>query len=237
MHSRSMREGLAALFALFLPAASAALPILSEVFYDAEGSDDGHVFVELAGSPGTPLDGLWLEGVNGFDGSVTVHLELSGSIGPSGLFVVADRTGGGTSFVPAADQFANFDFQNGPDSVVLGGASGVLDALGYGSFGVAEFFAGEGAPAQDVPGGSSLARLYADLDSDDNASDFALALPSPGSAPLWALPEPGSAALLALGLALLGRSRRSNRGRCRLFNSRTRSGSRPATPLSPRRCA
>jgi len=29
--------------------------ILSEIFYDAEGSDDGHVFVELAGPPGTLL--------------------------------------------------------------------------------------------------------------------------------------------------------------------------------------
>jgi len=213
MHPFALRGGLAALICLWLPTASPASPILSEVFYDAEGSDDGHVFVELFGSPGTSLDGLWLEGVNGFNGSVTVHLELSGSIGPSGLFVVADHTGGGTSFVPGADQLANFDFQHGPDSIVLGGALGVLDAVGYGSFGVAEFFAGEGNAAPDPPAGFALARLYADLDSSDNASDFAVAFPSPGSAPRQVLPEPGSAALLGLGLAVLGR-RKSRRGRC-----------------------
>lgn len=207
MHPRSLRGGLAALFLFSLPAGSLALPILSEVFYDAEGSDDGHVFVEISGYPGTPMDGLWLEGVNGFDGSVTIRLELSGFIGPSGLFVVADRTGAGTSFVAGADQFANFDFQNGPDSIVLGDGAGVLDAVGYGSFGVAAYFAGEGDPAPDPPAGSALARHAADLDSDDNASDFEIRFPTPGSAPGGVLPEPGSAALLALGLCVLARRR------------------------------
>ena len=36
-------------FLLGLPASGA--PILSEIYYDAEGSDDGHGFVELAGEP------------------------------------------------------------------------------------------------------------------------------------------------------------------------------------------
>jgi hypothetical protein len=39
--------------------AAQALPLLiSEVFYDAESSHDGQVFVELAGDPGMSLDGL-----------------------------------------------------------------------------------------------------------------------------------------------------------------------------------
>ena len=49
---------------------AAATPLISEVFYDAVGSDDGWVFVELAGVPGTPLDGLFLEGVNGSNGAI-----------------------------------------------------------------------------------------------------------------------------------------------------------------------
>ena len=32
-------------------------PLISEVYYDAVGSDDGLSFVELWGAPGTDLDG------------------------------------------------------------------------------------------------------------------------------------------------------------------------------------
>ena len=47
---------------LFSGNAAQALPLLiSEVFYDAESSDDGQVFVELAGDPGLSLDGLRLD--------------------------------------------------------------------------------------------------------------------------------------------------------------------------------
>ncbi len=184
------------------PAAPAeATPLLSEVLYDASGSDDGHVFVELAGAPGTDLGGLRLEGVNGSDGSVTVSVALAGTIPADGLFVVADAGPGGTSAVPGADLVVDFDLQNGPDSLVLRSAAGVLDALGYGVFGPGEVFAGEGAPAPDPPAGQSLARRFADLDTDDNAVDFvALAAPTPGTAPRQAVPE----APLALMLCLAG---------------------------------
>ncbi|MCS5636443.1 MAG: hypothetical protein NZ990_07985, partial [Myxococcota bacterium] len=73
-------------------AQASALVILSEIFYDAEGSDDGHVFVELAGPPGTLLDGWQVEGVNGFNGAVGPVVPLSGSIPTSGLFELAART-------------------------------------------------------------------------------------------------------------------------------------------------
>jgi hypothetical protein len=114
--------------------------------------------------------------------------------------------------VAQADLLANFDFQNGPDSVVLRDAAGVLDALGYGVFGAGDFFAGEGAAAPDAPAGASLARHFADLDSDDNASDWhVLDPPSPGSAPLSGVPEPSTGALLAGGLACLARGARRRR--------------------------
>ena len=51
--------------ALLAGAPVAALPTISEVFYDAVGSDDGHSFVEIYASAGQVLDGYVVEGVNG----------------------------------------------------------------------------------------------------------------------------------------------------------------------------
>ena len=183
---------------LGVPSVSQALPILSEVLYDASGSDDGSVFVEIHGTPGESLDGLRVEGVNGSGGAVTGAIELTGVIPADGFFVLADVTGAGVTFVAAADQLANFDFQNGPDSLVLRSETAVLDALGYGVFTPSEVFAGEGAAAPDPPAGSSLARRFADIDTNDNAADFVvLAAPTPGTGPVFAVPEPGLAGLLA----------------------------------------
>ncbi len=190
-----------------------ATVILSEIFYDAEGSDDGHVFVELAGPPGTLLDGWQVEGVNGFNGAVGPVIVLSGSIPASGLFVLADRTGGGSVFVPEADLVANFDFQNGPDSVVLRDEFGIVDAVGYGSFTSAHFFAGEGSPAPDPPAGSSVARWFADADTGDNAMDFhVLGVPTPGTADFLAVPEPGTGVLLGSALLAVAGLRRRTLG-------------------------
>jgi hypothetical protein len=204
---RIARSGAFGAFTLGLalaPTPALCLPILSEVFYDATGSDDGQSFVELAGPPGCSLDGLLLEGVNGANGEVTVSVVLGGVIPPDGLFVVADALADGSTAVVGADLLADFDFQNGPDSVVLRNATGVIDAVGYGVFGAGDFFAGEGAPAPDAPAGSSLVRFFADLDTDDNAADWGvLDRPTPGEAFRSEVPEPSTAALLAGGLTLL----------------------------------
>jgi len=193
------------LFSFAAPAA--ALPLISEVFYDAVGSDDGLTFIELYGAPGTVLDGFSLEGVNGSNGAVGPVLTLTGSIPPGGLFVVADGASGTTS-VANADLILNFDFQNGPDSIVLRMGTSVLDAVGYGEFDPGEVFAGEGTPADDPPAGWSLARHFADVDTDDNALDFvALEVPTPGAADL-SVPEPAAGPLVAGGLLVLGVLRR-----------------------------
>jgi hypothetical protein len=191
-----------------------ATPLISELFYDASGSDDGKSFVELYGEPGTVLDGLSLEGVNGSNGAVGPVVQLSGVIPADGLFVVADQTSGGTSEVVEADLFANFDFQNGPDSVELVFDDVVLDAVGYGVFDVDEIFAGEGMPVEDPPAGWSVARVYADIDTDDNSLDFlALDIPTPGSADFLLVPEPRSGLLVGAGIGTIGWLRR-RRGLC-----------------------
>lgn len=183
---------------------------ISEVLYDATGTDNGKVFVELWGAPGSSLDGFTIEGVNGADGAVGPTLALTGAIPADGFFVVGD-TDGTASLVANVDLTLNFDFQNGPDSVVLRNALGeVLDSLGYGVFGATDTFAGEGNSAAAAAAGQSLARHFANLDTNDNAADFGLLdLPTPGSGPL-SVPEPRAAialALFACGLSAVRRSR------------------------------
>jgi hypothetical protein len=191
---------LVAAAALVAPRAGAVQ--ISEVLYDATGTDNGKVFVELWGAPGTSLEGFTLEGVNGADGAVAPTLTLSGAIPADGFFVVGD-TDGTASQVANVDLTLNFDLQNGPDSVVLRNALGqVLDSLGYGVFGATDIFAGEGNAAPSAAAGQSLARLFANRDTNDNAADFGLLdAPTPGTGPI-ATPEPSAA--LAVALVLCG---------------------------------
>lgn len=181
--------------------APAATVNISEVFYDAVGSDDGVVFVELYGPGSQSLEGYQLQGINGSNGDVTVELTLSGVIPEDGFFVVGDLADTG-SLVANADLLLDFDYQNGPDSVVLRDASGALvDAVGYGTFAPGDVFAGEGQSVSDPPAGWSVARVFANRDSDDNGMDFSTQeTPTPGTGPI-SVPEPRLLGLLAFSLA------------------------------------
>jgi hypothetical protein len=134
---------------------------------------------------------------------------LSGVIPADGVFLIADDSGDGTSLVGEADLVANVDFQNGPDSVVLRGSGGVLDALGYGDFSTSSF-AGEGSAAPDAASGQSLARFNPLLDSNNNLADFLLLdVPTPGAVPVSAVPVPPAVLLFLSGMAgLAGIARR-----------------------------
>ena len=214
LFSRTFRSA-SMVAALLTGAGCHASTVISELFYDATGADNGLVFVELFGTPGTPLNGMLLEGVNGNDGTVYRSISLSGEIPADGIFVIADDRGDGTSLVAGFDLVAEVDFQNGPDSIVLRNAAGVLDALGYGDF-TAAVFAGEGSAAVDVNAGRSLVRLDVLLDSNDNAIDFSvLDTPTPGSLPVAAVPVPPAFVLFMSGFAgLVGIGRRKLVSRC-----------------------
>jgi hypothetical protein len=69
------------LLLVFAPHAVSAVPLISEAFYDAVRSDNGLSFVELYGEPGSSLDGLFLEGINGANGSAGPTIALSGWAG------------------------------------------------------------------------------------------------------------------------------------------------------------
>jgi len=196
-----------------ISSAAVASPVISELFYDAPGSDAGLAFVELFGTPGDSLDGLLLEGINGSGGTVYKTISLGGVFPLDGVFVIGDESGGSTQ-VANADLVADVDFQNGPDSVILRDAAAVLDAVAYGNFGVDDVSAGEGSAAPAALAGSSIARFNPWLDTGDNGADFVLlATPTPGVVPsVSAVPLPASAVLFASGLLSLLVSRRGLTG-------------------------
>jgi hypothetical protein len=188
-----------------------AQTVISELLYDAASTDNGNVFVELFGTPGTVLDGWLLEGVNGSDGSIYRSVVLAGVIPADGVFLIGDDSGDGSTLINNADLVLEIDFQNGPDSVVLRNGTTVMDALGYGDFS-GQVFAGEGDAAPDGPSGSSLARHHPLLDTNNNFNDFmVLDLTTPGAVPVSAVPVPPAVALFLsgiVGLAGVARKRR-----------------------------
>ncbi len=154
-------------------------PVINEIVYDPMGADVG-CFIEIFGPAGLDLTGYTLDAVNGSDGTVTAVATLSGhAIGASGYFVLAQDA---MVVVPATTSKvtkATADLQNGPDSVVLKHSGSVVDALGYGSFAMGQFFKGEKFPATTTS--ASLCRYPSGKDTGDNSVDFLVCAPTPGA--------------------------------------------------------
>jgi hypothetical protein len=208
---------------LLLTAALSCAPathlIVSEVYYDAPGVDTGYEFVELWNAGDTPksLTGLRIEAGDGA-GPGRWSLRWTGgpgdSVGAHARFLV-----GGALVVPLPDRVVTLDLQNGPDALRLVWPDGATEVVGWGAHDFPEYYCG--APAEDVPGGRSLARIPDAADTGSNAGDFHAAEPSPGVANVRARdaalvrkrlaleperPEPGGAATLTLLLTNLGAS-------------------------------
>ena len=179
--------------------------LIQEVYYDQPGADGDAVFTELWGMPGQSLDGWSLVAINQ-DGATYRTVDLTGGIIPSdGMFVISTSSAS-VSLAAVSDFTGNVDWQNGPgDALQLRNDSNALiDSLVYGTPNVGGF--GEGAPAVDAAEGFSLSRDGFGSDSDDNATDFAQATPSPGVGPA-PIPEPSTALLGLLAVSLIMRRR------------------------------
>jgi len=200
-----------------LSCAPAGHPMVTEVYYDAPGDDTGHEFVELWNDSDATrsLAGARLEAGDGA-GPGRWTLRWTGGPGDSvkahARFVI-----GGALVVPRPDAVLNLDLQNGPDGLRLVWLDGATEVVGWGALEFPEYHCG--APAVDVNGGQSLARIPDRAATGSNAGDFRPADPSPGFANQRALdaallrhrtrlepeqPQPGATAALKLSLANLG---------------------------------
>ncbi|MBK9385425.1 MAG: lamin tail domain-containing protein [Planctomycetes bacterium] len=167
--------------------------VLNEVHYDAPGSDEGFVFVEVYGPLNADISGWRIQGVEGSGASAGTNNAESfvfppGTvIGSNGrnFVVVADGVNTSTTLtnVPFADFIvADMDLENGPDGVqLLNAQSQLVDAVAHGAVTVA---IGEGSPVRNVFAPLSLQRCGAGRDSGDNQIDFTPALPTPGTDPV-----------------------------------------------------
>jgi len=150
---------------------------INEVLYDTPGSDSG-CFIEIYGiNAGMDLDGFSLVGVNGYNGSEYITIDLSGNTLPAdGFFVIAQD-----SSVANHDLVtSSADLQNGPDNMDLRVNDVTIDALGYGTIN-GWYFTGEWLPAPDVDYDHALGRYPDGDDTDHNFIDFHdYTTPTPG---------------------------------------------------------
>ncbi|MBI2893099.1 MAG: hypothetical protein HYY06_06070 [Deltaproteobacteria bacterium] len=154
--------------------------VISEVYYDEAGGDGAHVFIELHGTVGAAMVECALEAVNGANGGVYATIDLDGQrIGADGYFLIVDDGANDTMTALSDLVSAGGDLQNGPDSLRLVCRDVQVDAVGYGTVGEGEVFAGEGSPAVDAPAGQSISRNASFTDTGDNSVDFTAGAPTP----------------------------------------------------------
>jgi hypothetical protein len=159
--------------------------VINEAIYDSPGTDV-LCWAELKGTPGMSLNGYKLVGVNGNGGVEYQGILLDGYTVPAdGYFLITQDPAN----PPGSDLVtASVNYQNGPDSIQLqknvGGIYQVVDAVGYGTFGGSDIFAGEGSPCLGQGGNAnaSMARCPDGRDTQNNSTDFIVDVaPTPGA--------------------------------------------------------
>jgi len=147
--------------------------VLSEVFYDAPGSDTDLEWVEIYNGGGSTIDlSTWSLGAGGGDYLNTTH-QLVGSLAPGDCFVVGGPDSTADNASPGIDQVGAFSppIQNSGSNadglglfnlpaVALDSSSVPVDSVVYGSNNDDEFVDSEGnisaVDVGDAPSGSSL---------------------------------------------------------------------------------
>jgi len=180
--------------------------VIQEVLYDEPGADGASVFTELFGTPGMPLDGYTLVGINNV-GTKYQTVYLTDAVIPADGVLVIARGDANLGLSLVRDLIADVDWQNGPGDAIQirlkdpsSGVVSVVDALQYAGSTAGGFW-GETAPAVGTGDtGESLSRDMFGTDTDNNFEDFSVGMPSPGIV----VPVPGAVLLGILGLGLAG---------------------------------
>ncbi len=208
-----------AVLSLF-PAISYAAVVINEFDYDQPGTDDAE-FIELYNSGGSSvsLDGYVIDLINGATGNAYRSFDLTGFVlSPNDYFVVCGNMTTVTN--------CNFDIgastnlmQNDKEGIALFNGTSLIDSVTYEGV-IAPYTEGLLGTITD-PGGIaaiSLSRFLNGIDTNMNASDFALGCATPGSgniadngncASISTVPVPAAVWLFGSGLVgLLGLMRR-----------------------------
>lgn len=212
-----------ALFVASFASTATAQLAISEVFYDASGTDADREWIELVNESGAPIDlaafSLGWGGTNYLSGK----LALSGVIAPGDAFVVGGPLSDETNASPVFDLAVDLspDLQNSgatADGVALFDVLAEellaetipLDAVLYGDTNDSGLLGPLGVASivhvADAPGGSSIER---GADGIWRVQEF----PTPGTHPV---PEPSQAAVALASVAVLAtRARRTSAARLR----------------------
>jgi uncharacterized protein len=204
MHAGERRTGAAravlAIVAVMLVAAapSAAAPssglVVNEVYGGGGNSGATYTndFVEIAnrGSAAVDLSGYSVQYHSGSASGAWQVTQLSGSIAPGDLYLVAEAAGaGGTQPLPTPQATGTIAMSASAGTIALVNGTSALtcadsaacesasvDLVGYGTAAI-----NETAPAAGAGNTTSVQRKDA-ADSDDNSADFAAAAPTPAAA-------------------------------------------------------
>lgn len=206
-----MHSILVALFVAFFASTATAQLAISEVFYDATGTDADREWIELVNESDTPIDlgpfSLGWGGANWLSGK----LALSGVVAPGDVFVVGGPLSDESNANPVFDLAVDLspDLQNSgatADGVALFDVLAdelvaetvPIDAVLYGETNDSGLLGPQGVASivhvADAPGGSSVER---GADGIWRVQEF----PTPGAHPV---PEASEAMLALASVAALG---------------------------------